>query len=33
MRIMPCTRYWVYIMNNHVKGVDAEVTKVLQLFI
>ena len=31
MRIMPSARYWGKSMNNHVKGVDVEVIKVIQL--
>ena len=31
MRIMPRARYWKNSMNNHVKGVDVEVIKVIQL--
>ena len=31
MRIMLRTRYWKNSMNNHVKGVDVEVIKVIQL--
>ena len=31
MRIMPRARYGKITMNNHVKGVDVEVIKVIQL--
>ena len=31
MRIMTRARYWKNSMNNHVKGVDVEVMKVIQL--
>ena len=31
MRIMPRARYWKNSMSNHVKGVDVEVIKVIQL--
>ena len=31
MRIMPRARYWKNSMNNHVKGVDVEVIKAIQL--
>ena len=31
MRIMPRARYCKNSMNNHVKGVDVEVIKVIQL--
>ena len=31
MRIMPRARYWKHSMNNHVKEVDVEVIKVIQL--
>ena len=31
MRIMPHARYWKNRLNNHVKGVDVEVIKVIQL--
>ena len=31
MRIMPRDRNWKNSMNNHVKGVDVEMIKVIQL--
>ena len=31
MRIMPRARYWKHSKNNHVKGDDVEVIKVIQL--